>query len=120
MGRCWPPRRPPSLRPRRRARCDGTRPRTTPTTGMSAAAAACSPFPPRHRTVENHLHRQLDVVFREDDARTRKDNAPGNLSVIRRMALDILRAHPLPRSIARKMNLARWNKPFFFELFSYV
>jgi hypothetical protein len=39
---------------------------------------------------------------------------------MRRMALDILRAHPLPRSIARKMNLARWNKPFFFELFSYV
>lgn len=74
----------------------------------------------RHWSVENHLHRQLDVVFREDDARTRKDNAPGNLSVIRRMALDILRAHPLPRSIARKMNLARWNKPFFFELFSYV
>jgi len=74
----------------------------------------------RHWSVENHLHRQLDVVFREDNARTRKDNAPGNLSVIRRMALDILRAHPLPRSIARKMNLARWNKPFFFELFSYV
>ena len=74
----------------------------------------------RHWSVENHLHRQLDVVFREDDARTRKDNAPGNLSVIRRMALDILRAHPLPRSIARKMNLARWNRPFFFELFSYV
>ena len=74
----------------------------------------------RHWSVENHLHRSLDVVFREDDARTRKDNAPGNLSVIRRTALDILRAHPLPRSIARKMNLARWNKPFFFELFSYV
>jgi len=29
----------------------------------------------RHWSVENHLHRQLDVVFREDDARTRKDNA---------------------------------------------
>ncbi len=74
----------------------------------------------RHWSVENHLHRQLDVVFREDDARTRKDNAPGNLSVMRRIALDILRAHPLQRSIARKMNLARWNRPFFFELFSYV
>jgi predicted transposase YbfD/YdcC len=66
------------------------------------------------------LHRQLDVVFRKDNARIRKDNAPGNLSVIRRMAPDILRAHPMPRSIARKMNLARWNKPFFFEVFSYV
>jgi len=74
----------------------------------------------RHWSVENHLHRQLDVVFREDEARTRKDHAPGNLSIIRRMALDMLNAHPDPRSIARKMNLARWSKPFFFELFSYM
>ena len=74
----------------------------------------------RHWSVENHLHRQLDVVFREDDARARKDHAPANLSVIRRMALDMLRAHPDPRSIARKMNLARWSRTFFFELFSYV
>jgi predicted transposase YbfD/YdcC len=74
----------------------------------------------RHWSVENHLHRQLDVVFHEDESRTRKDHAPGNLSVIRRMALDMLQAHPDRRSIARKMNLARWSKPFFFELFSYV
>jgi predicted transposase YbfD/YdcC len=73
-----------------------------------------------HWSVENHLHRQLDVVFQEDDVRARKDNAPGNLSVIRRMALDMLRAHPDRRSIARKMNLARWSEPFFFELFTYV
>ena len=26
----------------------------------------------------------------------------------------------MPRSIARKMNLARWNKSFFFKVFSYV
>lgn len=74
----------------------------------------------RHWSVENHLHRQLDVVFREDDARSRKDNAPGNLSLIRRIALDMLQAHPDSRSVARKVNLARWNKAFFFELFSYV
>jgi len=73
-----------------------------------------------HWSVENHLHRQLDVVFQEDDVRARKENAPGNLSVIRRMALDMLRAHPDRRSIARKMNLARWSEPFFFELFTYV
>jgi hypothetical protein len=30
------------------------------------------------------------------------------------------RHYLLPRSIARKMNLARWNKPFSLELFSYV
>ena len=73
-----------------------------------------------HWSVENHLHRQLDVVFFEDDARSRKNNAPGNLSVIRRMALDILRAHPDPRSPARKMNLALWNRAFFNELFTHL
>jgi hypothetical protein len=70
--------------------------------------------------VENHLHRQLDVVFRNDDARARKNHASTNLSVIRRMALDMLQAHPLRRSPARKMNLARWKRSFFFELFTYV
>ena len=45
-------------------------------------------------SVENHLHRQLDVVFREDQARTRNNHGPANLSVIRRMALDIVPASP--------------------------
>lgn len=73
-----------------------------------------------HWSVENDLHWQLDVSFHEDNARTRKDNAPQNIAVIRRMALDILRAHPDKRSIARKMNLARWRKSFFYELFAYM
>jgi predicted transposase YbfD/YdcC len=73
-----------------------------------------------HWGIENNLHWQLDVVFREDDARTRKNYAPQNLAVIRRMALDILRAHPLDRSIARKMKLATWSRKFFFELFAHM
>jgi predicted transposase YbfD/YdcC len=73
-----------------------------------------------HWSVENHLHWQLDVVFHEDDARTRKNYAPANLSIIRRMALDILRAHPDTRSIARKMKQALWNRAFFYELFIHM
>jgi predicted transposase YbfD/YdcC len=73
-----------------------------------------------HWDVENGLHWQLDVTFHEDRARTRKDNAPQNIAVIRRMALDILRAHPDKRSIARKMNSARWKKAFFLQLFAYM
>ncbi len=70
--------------------------------------------------VENNLHWPLDVVFDEDDARTRKDHAPQNLAIFRRMALDTLRAHPDKRSIARKMKLAAWKKEFFFELFIHM
>jgi predicted transposase YbfD/YdcC len=73
-----------------------------------------------HWSIENDLHWQLDVSFHEDNARTRKDNAPQNIAVIRRMALDILRAHPDKRSIARKMKLAGWSKAFFFELFAHM
>jgi predicted transposase YbfD/YdcC len=73
-----------------------------------------------HWSVENHLHWPLDVVFNEDDARTRKNHAPQNLSFIRRIALDILKAHPDNRSVSRKIKLAAWNKDFFFELFTYM
>ena len=73
-----------------------------------------------HWSVENQLHWRLDVVFNEDDARTRKNYGPTNLGVLRRIALDILRAHPDNRSVGRKMKLAAWKKEFFFELFSHL
>ena len=73
-----------------------------------------------HWSIENDLHWQLDVSFHEDQARSRKDNAPQNISVFRRIALDILRAHPDKRSIARKMNMARWSRDFFFSLFAHM
>ncbi len=73
-----------------------------------------------HWSVENNLHWELDVVFHEDDARTRKNHAPQNLSFIRRMALDMLSTHPDKRSPARKMKLAAWKKEFLFDLFAYM
>jgi predicted transposase YbfD/YdcC len=73
-----------------------------------------------HWSIENHLHWPLDVVFREDDARSRKDNAPENLAGIRRLAINILNAHPDNKSISRKMNLASWSKDYFFSLFAHM
>jgi predicted transposase YbfD/YdcC len=73
-----------------------------------------------HWSIENQLHWTLDVVFDEDDARTRKDNGPENLAVIRRLAQNILRAHPLAKSIASKMRRANWSKEFFFDLFAHM
>jgi predicted transposase YbfD/YdcC len=73
-----------------------------------------------HWSVENQLHWPLDVVFSEDDARTRKNYGPQNLAVVRRIAIDILRAHPDNRPVGRKMKLAAWKKEFFFELFAHL
>lgn len=106
----------------KRQRADGT-----PATAIRYIALSKRLSPARvlevtraHWSVENNLHWQLDVVFHEDDARTRKNYAPQNLAVIRRIALDILRSHPADKSIARKMKLAAWSKPFFFELFTHM
>jgi predicted transposase YbfD/YdcC len=44
-----------------------------------------------HWGIENSLHWQLDVSFREDECRVRRDHAPANLSVIRRFALGLLK-----------------------------
>jgi predicted transposase YbfD/YdcC len=73
-----------------------------------------------HWSIENQLHWTLDVVFDEDDARTRKDNGPHNLAVIRRLAHNILRAHPAAISLSSKMRKANWDKEFFFELFAHM
>lgn len=73
-----------------------------------------------HWSIENHLHWTLDVVFDEDDARTRKDYAPENLAVIRRWAQNILRVHPSSTSLTSKMRRAMWSKEFFYELFTHM
>lgn len=73
-----------------------------------------------HWSIENQLHWILDVLFDEDDARTRKDYGPENLAVMRRLAQNILRAHPINRSMTLKMCRAMWSKEFFFELFTHM
>ena len=44
-----------------------------------------------HWSVENSLHRVLDMVFREDESRARTDNSAENLNVFRQMAFNILK-----------------------------
>lgn len=49
-----------------------------------------------HWGIENRLHWCLDVCFREDASRVRKDHGPRNLAVIRRQTLNLLRRNPPP------------------------
>jgi predicted transposase YbfD/YdcC len=44
-----------------------------------------------HWGVENSLHWTLDVAFREDESRIRKDNAPQNMATLRHIALNLLK-----------------------------
>ena len=55
-----------------------------------------------HWGIENQLHWVLDVTFREDDSRVRRDYAPANLATLRQFSLCLLRRHPAPKSVKGK------------------
>lgn len=59
----------------------------------------------KHWSIENQLHWCLDVVFREDAARARKDNSPLNMNVLRKTALSLLKKTDLGRIGLRKKML---------------
>jgi len=65
-----------------------------------------------HWEVENKLHWVLDVVFREDDCRSRTGYIPENFSVLRQFALNLIKQEPSKKSIKRKQNLAGWDEEF--------
>ena len=70
-----------------------------------------------HWGIENGLHWTLDVLMDEDLARNRKDHGPENLAVLRRMALNVARAHPDTKTSLRlKIKRAGWDENFLFDL----
>jgi predicted transposase YbfD/YdcC len=73
-----------------------------------------------HWTIENQLHWVLDVDFGEDAARSRKDNAPQNLALIRKLALNILRHNPEKASIKVKIKRAGWDDTFLLSLLGHM
>jgi predicted transposase YbfD/YdcC len=74
----------------------------------------------RHWSIENHLHWQLDVLLDEDQSRTRKNNGPANLAVLRRLALNLLRAEPANIPLRHKTLLARWNDEHLIKLLTHM
>lgn len=45
-----------------------------------------------HWSIENNLHWVLDMAFREDESRARKENSAENFNVLRQIALNILKS----------------------------
>jgi predicted transposase YbfD/YdcC len=73
-----------------------------------------------HWTIENQLHWVLDVAFAEDAGRSRKDNAPQNLAVIRKLALNLVRQCPEKGSIKGKLKRAAWDDAFLLSLLGHM
>ncbi len=57
----------------------------------------------KHWSIENQLHWCLDVIFREDSSRTRKDFSPLNMNVLRKMALVLVNQAKYGRISKKKM-----------------
>src|SRR4029077_5163399 len=73
-----------------------------------------------HWAIENQLHWMLDVTFNEDACRARKDNAPENLAILLRLAINIVRAHPEPISMRQKIKRAAWDDSFLLGVLSHM
>ena len=65
-----------------------------------------------HWHIENGLHWVLDMAFDEDRARHRKQNAPENLTILRKLALNVLRTARPGISIRRKRKRSGWSDEF--------
>jgi predicted transposase YbfD/YdcC len=67
----------------------------------------------RHWSVENELHWVLDVAFREDESRIRKDNGPQNFAILRHMAPNLLQQETTATcGISNKRLKAAWSEDY--------
>lgn len=71
-----------------------------------------------HWGVENGLHRTLDVTFKEDEHRVRRTHAAANLTVIRKLALMILKNPAIndKKSVALRRLRAAMEEDYVLEL----
>jgi len=65
-----------------------------------------------HWGIENRMHWVLDVGFGEDASRIRKRSGPENVSVLRRIAMNLIRKSERPGSLRQKRKRAGWDDAY--------
>lgn len=66
-----------------------------------------------HWGIENSMHWVLDMGFREDESRVRKGNSAENMSILRRMAMNLLRRDKSVKvGIEAKRKRAGWDEMY--------
>lgn len=85
-------------------------------TSRAADAAALSYAIRGHWGIENGLHWVMDMVFRDDECRIRKHNAPANFTTLKHMASNLLRRAPGNDSLRVKRRVAAWDDDFLASL----
>lgn len=74
----------------------------------------------KHWGIENSLHWCLDMTFREDYSRIRRDHSAENMVVVRHIALNILKSYPAKISLARKRRRCAYDDAFFADVLNSV
>lgn len=70
-----------------------------------------------HWKIENQVHWVLDIAFREDESRVRKEHSSENLAVLRHMALNLLKNEKTARGgIHAKRLQAGWNNDYLLTI----
>ena len=70
-----------------------------------------------HWGIENRLHYMLDVVYREDACRVRKDHSPRTLALIRKIALTVARSDKKSKtSIRGRVQQMAWSEDYLESL----
>ena len=71
-----------------------------------------------HWGIENQLHWCLDVTYAEDACRIRKDHGAHNLSVLKRLSLNLLRHESSKQSLKMKRYRAAMDNDFLLKVFA--
>ena len=69
-----------------------------------------------HWAVENQLHWQLDLTFKEDQSRLRTGHAALNANILRKTALYLLAQDPRAISLKRKRKQAAYDNEYLRRL----
>ena len=70
-----------------------------------------------HWSIENSLHWTLDVTFREDQCRVRKDHGPQNLATLRQISHNLLKnENTLKVGIQGKRLNAGWREDYLLKV----
>lgn len=86
---------------------------------LEANAATFADAVRSHWGIENSLHWVLDIAFREDECRIRKDHAPQNFAVLRHIALNLLRQEKTAKvGVKAKRLKAAWNNNYLIKVLS--